>query len=82
MSLGVGIRLDQPTVRETANNAKVMQITREHGQGARLEAMSLNLRLRYLRYSRFPLLASMRIPRAMTLAGKGSGETARYRRLR
>ena len=40
VSLGVGIGLDQPTVRETANNAKT-QITHVHGHGARLEAMSL-----------------------------------------
>jgi hypothetical protein len=36
----VGIGLDQPTVGGTANNAK-KQITRVHGQGARLEVMSL-----------------------------------------
>ena len=43
VSLGVGIGLDQPTVRETANNAKneKTQITHVHGQDARLEAMSL-----------------------------------------
>jgi hypothetical protein len=34
--------------------------------------------LRYLRYLRFALLASMRYPTRMTLAGKRSGETARY----
>jgi hypothetical protein len=40
VSLGVGIGLDQPTVRgpQTTQNT---QITRVHGQGARLEAMSL-----------------------------------------
>jgi hypothetical protein len=37
VSLGVGIGLDQPTVRGTANNANHAR----HGQGARLEAMSL-----------------------------------------
>src|ERR1700722_14610176 len=39
-----------------------------------------NLRLRYLRYLRFPSLSLLRCdtPRAMTLAGKGSGETVRY----
>jgi hypothetical protein len=40
VSLGVGIGLDQPTVRGPQTTQKT-QITRVHGQGARLEAMSL-----------------------------------------
>ena len=40
MSLGVGIGLDQPTVAEPQTTQKT-QITRAHGQGAKLEAMSL-----------------------------------------
>jgi len=40
VSLGVGIGLDQPTVRGTANNAKNANHARAW-QGARLEAMSL-----------------------------------------
>ena len=39
MCLGVGIGLDQPTVRGTAN-----QITRVHGQGASLRRCRCNLR--------------------------------------
>ena len=37
-----------------------------------------NLRLRILRYLRFPFLASMRYPTRHDPCGKGSGETARY----
>ena len=37
VSVGVGLGLDQPTVGQP----QTTQITRVHGQGARLEAMSL-----------------------------------------
>jgi hypothetical protein len=63
--------MDQPTVREKT------QITRVHGQGARLEAMSLQPAFAFFALFAVALLRCD-TPRAMTLAGKGSGETARH----
>jgi hypothetical protein len=70
VSLGVSIGLDQPTVRGTANNEKT-QITRVHGQGARLEAMSLQPAFAFFALFAVPFPCfAMRYPCTMTLAGK------------
>ena len=61
VSLGVGIGLDQPTVRGTANNANNANHARAW-PGPDLRRCRCNLRLRFLRYLRFPFLASMRYP--------------------
>jgi hypothetical protein len=76
VSLGVGIGLDQPTVVGTAQRKK-RKSRACMARAPDLRRCRCNLRLRHLRYLRFPFLAPCDTPRAITLAGKGSGETAR-----
>ncbi len=64
VSLGVGIGLDQPTVRGAANNAKKRA---SMARASDLRRCRCNLRLRFLR---FPFLASMRYPTRHDPCGK------------
>ena len=78
VSLGVGIGLDQPTVRRTANNAKKRKSRACMAGAPDLRRCRGNRRLRYLRYSRFRFLASMRYPTRHDPCGKRFRRTARH----
>ena len=76
VSLGIGIGLDQPTGKGTANNANNARARPD----ARLEAMSLRPSFAFFALFAvpFPFLASMRYPTRHDFWGKRPGETARY----